>query len=79
MAEMNSSGTGQYGHHVPAADIEAFRETVERWRNEAVESAVRIKVLENTLSTILELNPANPAAIKVAREMAKQAMGWVCR
>ena len=71
---MNNAGTGEYGHHVPAADIEAFRETVERWRNEAVESAVRIKVLGNTLATILELNPANPAAIKVAQAMAKQAL-----
>ena len=38
------------------------------------EADARIKELEKTLTAILELNPASPAAIKVAREMAKQAL-----
>ena len=78
---MSSAGTGQYGHHVPAADIEAFRETVERWRKwhaEAIEQLADSRLygreLERTLAAILELNPANPAAIKEAHTMAKQAL-----
>ena len=39
------------------------------------EHVARIKELERTLAAILELNPANPAAIKVAHEMANQALG----
>ena len=48
---------------------------VSELRGAVKERDARIKELERALSSILELNPANPAAIKVAREMAKQALG----
>ncbi len=85
---MNSAGTGRYAHRIAATDVEALRESVERWQKwyaEAIEQLAdsrlhareldaRIRELERTLAAILELNPASPAAIKVAREMAKQAL-----
>ncbi len=39
------------------------------------EADVRIKELERTLAAIIELDPASPAAIRVAQTMAKRAMG----
>ncbi len=42
---------------------------------ELIKTLDAIESCERTLAAILELNPSNPAAIKVAREMAKQALG----
>ena len=84
MSVLNDGPTGR-----TSWTAEELGDSLQRWRKwyaEAIrqladsrlharELDARIKELERTLAAILELNPANPAAIKVAREMTNQALG----